>query len=92
MQNMQDMQLFTDKEILGDGLAAQKSTTEHFNTFAGECVHENVRNVMLEILEQEHSIQNEVFQMMHQRGLYQTPAAEEKKVAEAQQKFAQCVK
>ena len=56
MQNMQDMQLFTDKEILGDGLAAQKSTTEHFNTFAGECVHENVRNVMLEILEQEHSI------------------------------------
>ena len=30
--------------------------------------------------------------MMHQRGLYQTPAAEEKKVAEAQQKFAQCVK
>ena len=36
MQNMQDMQLFTDKEILGDGLAAQKSTTEHFNTFAGE--------------------------------------------------------
>ena len=66
MQNMQDMQLFTDKEILGDGLAAQKSTTEHFNTFAGECVHENVRNVMLEILEQEHSIQKEVFDMMVQ--------------------------
>ena len=92
MQNMQDMQLFTDKEILGDGLAAQKSTTEHFNTFAGECVHENVRNVMLEILEQEHSIQKEVFDMMHQRGFYQTPAAEAKKVTEAQQKFSKSVK
>ena len=92
MQNMQDMQLFTDKEILGDGLAAQKSTTEHFNTFAGECVHENVRNVMLEILEQEPSIQKEVFDMMHQRGFYQTPAAEAKKVTEAQQKFFKSVK
>lgn len=92
MQNMQDMQLFTDKEILGDGLAAQKSTTEHFNTFACECVHENVRNVMLEILEQEHSIQKEVFGMMHQRGFYQTPAAEAKKVTEAQQKFSKSVK
>lgn len=92
MQNMQSAQIFTDKEILGDGLSAQKATTERFNTFAGECVHDNVRNTFLKILEQEHSIQNEVFQMMHQRGLYQTPAAEEKKVAEAQQKFAQCVK
>ena len=92
MQNMQDMQLFTDKEILGDGLAAQKSTTEHFNTFAGECVHENVRNVMLEILEQEHSIQKEEFNMMHQRGFYQTSATEAKKLTEAQQKCSKSVK
>ena len=82
------MQEFTDKEILGDGLSAQKATTERFNTFAGECVHENVRNVMLDILEEEHSIQNEVFQMMHQRGLYETPAAEMKKVQDAKQKFS----
>ena len=89
---MQNTQVFTDKEILGDGLSAQKATTERFNTFAGECVHENVRNLMLKILDQEHAIQNEVFQMMHQRGLYQTPPAEEKKVMEAQQKFSQSVK
>ena len=54
-----------------------------------ECVHDNVRNTMLKILEQEHSIQNEVFNMMHARGYYETPAAEEKKVQEAQQKFSQ---
>ena len=44
---------------------------------------------MLKILEQEHSIQNEVFNMMHSRGFYETPAADEKKVQETQQKYAQ---
>lgn len=86
------MQEFTDKEILGDGLSTQKATTELFNSFSNECVHDSVRNTMLKILEQEHSIQNEVFNMMHQRGFYETPAAEDKKVKEAQQKFAQSFK
>lgn len=83
------MQEYSDKEILGDGLTAQKATTDLFNTASNECVHDNVRNTMLKILEQEHSIQNEVFNMMHSRGLYNTPAAEMKKVQEAQQKFSQ---
>lgn len=86
------MQGFTDKEILGDGLSTQKATTEKFNTFAGECVHDSLRGTMMNILEQEHSISNEVFNMMHQRGMYQTPPAEEKKIMEAKQKFAQSVK
>ena len=83
------MQQYTDKEILGDGLSTQKPTTDLFNTASNECVHDNVRSTMLKILEQEHIIQNEVFNMMHDRGYYETPAADEKKVQEAQQKFAQ---
>ena len=75
------MQQYTDKEILGDGLSAEKATTNLFNTASTECVHDNVRNTMLKILEQEHSIQNEVFNMMH--------AADQTKVQEAQQKFSQ---
>ncbi len=86
------MQEFTDKEILGDGLSTQKAATEKFNTFAGECVHDSLRGTMMNILEQEHSISNEVFNMMHQRGMYQTPPAEEKKIMDAKQKFAQSVK
>ena len=66
------MQDFTDKEILGDGLSTQKSTTEKFNTFAGECVHDDLRGTMMKILEQEHSISTDVFNMMHQRGMYET--------------------
>lgn len=83
------MQGYTDKEILGDGLSTQKATTDLFNTASNECVHDGVRNTILKILEQEHSIQNEVFNMMHTRGFYETPVAEEKKVMEAQQKFSQ---
>ncbi len=83
------MQQFTDKEILSDGLSAEKATTGLFNMASNECVHNDVRKTMLNILEQEHSIQNEVFNMMHTRGYYETPTAEEKKVQEAKQKFAQ---
>lgn len=85
-------QEFTDKEILNDGLSTQKATTDKFNLAANECVHDELRDKVLNILDQEHSIQYEVFNMMHDRGWYQTPAAEEKKVADAKQKFAQSYK
>ena len=86
------MQEFTDKEILADGLSTQHSATEKFNTFANECVHDNLRGTIMNILEQEHNISTDVFNMMHQRGMYETPPAEAKKVMEAQQKFSQSVK
>ena len=85
-------QVYTDKEILNDGLLAQKACTGKLNMAATECAHEIVRNTMLNILEQEHSIQYEVFDMMHKRGFYETPAAQDQKVAEAKMKHEQCVK
>ncbi|MBQ7944625.1 MAG: spore coat protein [Lachnospiraceae bacterium] len=84
--------IYTEKEILGDALATQKSTTAEFNTAANECVHEDVRKTMLHILSQEHEIQQDVFNMMHTKGFYPTPMAEEKKVQETKQQFCQCAK
>ena len=46
----------------------------------------------MKILNQEHEIQKSVFDNMHAAGFYPTPAAEEKKVQEAKQKFSQCAK
>lgn len=86
------MQEYTDKEILADGLCAQKAATGLFNTSANECTHDNVRNTILRILEEEHALQVEVFNMMHQRGFYETPAAEEKKIQAAKQKYVQSYK
>lgn len=78
---------FSEKEILRDGLETAKHSTEHYNTFSNECNHENVRNSMLHILADEHDIQDDIFHMTSAKGYYPTPAAEEKKVLEAKQKF-----
>lgn len=86
------MGIYTEKEILGDALATQKTTTANFNTYANECVHEDVRQTMLHILKQEHEIQQNVFNMMHEKGYYPTPMAEQKKVDETKQQYSQCVK
>lgn len=83
---------YTEKEILGDALATAKFSTDNYNTFSNECAHENVRSTMMRILNDEHEIQNEVFHMMASKGFYPTPAAEEKKIMEAKQKFQACVK
>lgn len=84
--------IYTEKEILGDALSAQKATTALFNTSANECVHEDVRQTMLHILKQEHEIQQDVFKMMHAQGLYPTPEADTKKVEQLKQQYSQCVK
>ena len=81
-------QIYTEKEILGDALTAEKTSTSNYNTYSNECVHENLRDVMLTILKQEHDIQDDVFKMMHARGLYPTPAADEKKIQETKTKYA----
>ena len=84
--------IYTEKEILGDALSAQKATTALFNTSANECVHEDVRQTLMHILNEEHEIQQDVFEMMHAQGYYPTPAAEMKKVEETKQQYSQCVK
>lgn len=83
---------FSEKEILSDALSSAKAATNHYNTFSNECVHENVRHAMLHCLEQEHDIQQDLFEMMHAKGYYPTPAADEKKVQNTIQTFSQCVK
>ena len=83
---------FSEKEILSDALSSTKAATNHYNTFSNECVHENVRHAMLHCLEQEHDIQQDLFEIMHTKGYYPTPAADEKKIQNAIQTFSQCVK
>ena len=85
-------QIYTDKEILADALTAEKAATGNYNTFANECVHDTVRDAILHCLQQEHMIQEDLFNLMHARGYYPTPDAEATKVQSAKQKFSQCVK
>lgn len=85
-------QIYSEKEILADALITEKTSTTNYNTFSNECVHENVRNVMLNLLNQEHEIQDDVFKMMHEKGFYPTPAADDKKIQETKSKYASGMK
>ena len=82
-------QYMGDKEILQDGLISQKLISGSYNTFAGECVNEQLRNTFLNILDDEHRIQADMFGTMQSRGWYQVEAAPAQKVQQARQKFSQ---
>ncbi|MGN0317878.1 MAG: spore coat protein [Lachnospira sp.] len=86
------MVVYSEKEILGDALATQKAATANFNTAANECVNEDVRQVMMNILEEEHDLSQDVFNMMHDKGFYPTPEADETKVEQVKQQYSSCVK
>ena len=80
-------EIYTEKEILGDALNTEKNATNLYNLSANECVHENLRCTMMDLLQKEHDIQTYVFNKMHEMGFYPTPAAESKKMQDAKAKF-----
>ena len=80
-------EVYTEKEILGDALNSEKNATTLYNLGANECVHDNLRETMLDLLAKEHDIQVDVFNQMLTMRYYPTPAAEAKKVQEAKTKF-----
>ena len=89
MSNLnQASQLITEKEILQDSLISQKLLTGSYNTFAGECTSEQLRNAMLNILTEEHRIQADIFNCMQTNGWYQVEPAEQQKIQKAKQKLS----
>lgn len=79
---------FCDKEILTDMLSSQKLITNGYNTFANECATPAIKTDFINLLKEEHQIQNEVFQEMHKRGWYPTESADQNKINQAKQKYS----
>ncbi|MEA4824543.1 MAG: spore coat protein [Clostridiaceae bacterium] len=77
-----------EKDILEDFLSSQKQITANYNTFAGECEHTNLRDTFLGILSEEHHIQTELFDEMHNRGWYPVKTAEQTEIDAVKQKFS----
>jgi spore coat protein CotF len=88
MKNVnQAASILTEQQILSDSLISQKHITDSYNTYAGECVNEQLRTTMLNILGDEHKIQADIFNNMQSHGWYQVDAAEQQKIQKARQKF-----
>lgn len=82
-------QIMQEKEMLQDSLISQKQITGSYNTYAGECVNEQLRCAFLNILDDEHCIQSGLFSSLQANGWYQVEPAEAKKVQQARMKFSQ---
>jgi spore coat protein CotF len=90
MTNMNQVtQLMGDKEMLQDSLISQKHLTESYNTYAGECVSEQLRGAFLSILDDEHRIQADIFCDLQSNGWYKVEPAEQQKIQQAKQKYSQ---
>jgi spore coat protein CotF len=88
MKNVnQAASILTEQQILQDSLISQKHISDSYNTYAGECVNEQLRSTMLNILGDEHKIQADIFNSMQSHGWYQVEAAEQQKIQQARQKF-----
>ena len=77
---MNDKPFMPEKEMLSDVLSSQKQVTENYNTFANECAGKQLREDAMTLLREEHDIQFDIFEEMHSRGWYMTPAAEQQKI------------
>ena len=82
-------QILGEKEMRNEFLISQKQLTSTYNTYAGECVSEQLRNTFLNILDDEHKIQADLFCDMQSNGWYQVEQAEPQKVTQARQKLSQ---
>ena len=78
---------FRDKEMVTDLLASQKYITDGYNTVVNECATPNLKTDMLNILNEEHRIQHDIFLEMQKRGWYPTEAADQAKINQVKQQY-----
>lgn len=87
MPMAQAQAVLCDQDIMDDMLSSEKAMTGLFNTFANECVHQTLRNDMLNILRENHMIQADLFTEMQKRGWYNPPAADQQMINQDRTKF-----
>ena len=79
----------SDQEMLTDALSSQKFITDNYNLFANECASPAVKSEFINILNEEHHIQHEVFTEMQKRGWYPVAPAQQEQINQAKQKYTQ---
>ena len=87
MTNCPELNNFTDKNIMTDALSTQKSVTACYNYSANEAANPCVVNMMMDLLNEEHTLQHQVFEEMSKRGWYPTEAASDAKINEVKSTF-----
>lgn len=77
-----------DQERITDLILMEKKMSANYNEFASECVNPQLRSQFLNLLNQDHTIQEQLFQAAQSRGWYQTQPADGAQINQAYQKFS----
>lgn len=78
---------YGDREMMDDALSSQKFITGGYNNYANECASPSLKSELLNILNEEHQIQHEVFSEMQKRGWYTVSSADPQKIEQLKQKY-----
>lgn len=78
----------SDRDMITDMLSEEKYLCGVYSTYASEAGTPDVHRAMMTLLNDSHTIQNEVWQEMHDRGWYPTEKAEDQKLQEEKMKYA----
>lgn len=79
---------FYDREMLTDVLSTQKFLTANYNINAMESSGQKVKDTMMSLLDEEQTLQREIFQEMQSRGWYPTENAPCDKIQEVKDEFS----
>ena len=78
----------TDQEWITDLMLGEKKMSANYDTYASECVNTQLRDQFLQILNQSHMTQTDLFNQAKSKGWYQVEQAPASKVDTAYQKFS----
>ncbi len=78
-----------DQEQITDLIFCEKKMSTNYNEFASECVNPQLQKQFLDILEQTHRIQADLFNEAKTKGWYKVEPAPASKVEQTLQKFTQ---
>ena len=77
-----------DQERITDMILTEKKMSTNYNTFASECVDDQLRDEYLKILNQSHMTQTALFKQAQSKGWYQVEQAPSSKISQAYTKFS----
>ena len=76
-----------DQERMTDFICSEKKMSANYDTYASECVNLSLRDDFLNILNQGHQTQSDLFRMAQSKGWYQVEQAPSSKVSTAYTRF-----
>ena len=76
-----------DQERITDFLCSEKKMSANYDTFASECVNLSLRDDFLNIFNQSHQTQSDLFKLAQSKGWYTVEQAPQSKISEAYNKF-----